>query len=141
MSVEVNFDGIVGPTHNYAGLAVGNLAATGNAGAVSNPRAAALQGLSKMRVLSDMGFAQGVLPPHERPSMRTLRSLGFSGTDEKILADVAQHPRLLQAAASGAAMWVANAGTVSPSPDTPDGRVHFTPANLASQLHRSIETN
>ena len=141
MTMEVNFDGIVGPTHNYAGLAVGNLAATGNAGAVSNPKTAALQGLSKMRALATMGFAQGVLPPHERPSMRTLRSLGFSGSDEKILADVAHHPRLLQAVASGAAMWVANAGTVSPSPDTPDGRVHFTPANLSSQLHRSIETN
>jgi succinylarginine dihydrolase len=36
-------------------------------------------------------------------------------------------------------MWVANAATVSPAADTADGRVHFTPANLASSLHRSIE--
>ena len=34
----VNFDGIPGPTHNYAGLARGNLAATRNAKAVANPR-------------------------------------------------------------------------------------------------------
>ena len=36
-------------------------------------------------------------------------------------------------------MWAANAATVSPSVDTADGRVHFTPANLTSQFHRSIE--
>ena len=29
---EINFDGIVGPSHNYAGLSLGNLAATRNAG-------------------------------------------------------------------------------------------------------------
>eukprot|EP01035_Chromulina_nebulosa_P041086 gene41086-55551_t len=33
----------------------------------------------------------------------------------------------------------ANAATVSPGADTRDGRVHFTPANLATHLHRSIE--
>jgi succinylarginine dihydrolase len=37
-------------------------------------------------------------------------------------------------------MWTANAATVSPSADTRDGRVHFTPANLLSQFHRSLET-
>jgi len=36
-------------------------------------------------------------------------------------------------------MWTANAATVSPSPDTADGRVHLTPANLAAMYHRSIE--
>jgi len=35
--------------------------------------------------------------------------------------------------------WAANAATVSPSADTADGRVHFTPANLVSQAHRSLE--
>src|SRR4029077_2346121 len=48
-------------------------------------------------------------------------------------------PRLLVAAYSASAMWAANAATVSPSADTADGRVHFTPANLPTQLHRSIE--
>ena len=42
---EINFDGIVGPSHNYAGLSLGNLASTRNAGEVSQPRAAALQGV------------------------------------------------------------------------------------------------
>jgi succinylarginine dihydrolase len=36
-------------------------------------------------------------------------------------------------------MWAANAATVAPSADTGDGRVHFTAANLVSQVHRSIE--
>jgi succinylarginine dihydrolase len=33
----------------------------------------------------------------------------------------------------------ANAATISPSADTRDGRVHFTPANLVTTLHRSLE--
>ena len=142
MTVEVNFDGLVGPTHNYSGLAYGNLAATTNAALVSHPKRAALQGLDKMRTLARLGVPQGVLPPQERPSVTTLRKLGFSGTDDHVLAGAANaSPRLLQAMSSAAAMWVANAATISPSPDTADGRVHFTPANLASQLHRSIETD
>ncbi len=36
-------------------------------------------------------------------------------------------------------MWVANAATVSASRDTADGRVHFTPANLATHFHRALE--
>ena len=42
MLQEINFDGIIGPSHNYAGLSLGNLASTRNAGHVSQPRAAAL---------------------------------------------------------------------------------------------------
>ena len=32
---EINFDGLIGPTHNYAALSFGNLASASNAGAVS----------------------------------------------------------------------------------------------------------
>ena len=53
--VEINFDGLIGPSHNYAGLSLGNLAATRNAGAVSQPRAAALQGIAKMRANLALG--------------------------------------------------------------------------------------
>ena len=140
ISREVNFDGIPGPTHNYSGLARGNLASERNANLVANPREAALQGLAKMRALAARGIAQAVLPPHERPAMAALRSLGFAGTDAQVLARAAREaPALLAACSSAAAMWVANAATVSPSPDTADGRVHFTPANLASHFHRSLE--
>ncbi|MBN3747029.1 N-succinylarginine dihydrolase [Burkholderia sp. Se-20373] len=137
---EANFDGLVGPTHNYAGLSFGNVASLNNEKSAANPKAAAKQGLRKMKQLADLGFAQGVLPPQERPSLRLLRELGFSGKDAEVIAKAAkQAPELLAAASSASAMWTANAATVSPSADTSDGRVHFTPANLCSKLHRAIE--
>ena len=137
---ELNFDGIVGPTHNYAGLSYGNVASMRNKQAVSNPKEAALQGLAKMKFLADLGLKQAVLPPHERPHLPTLRARGYSGSDAEILAKVAkEEPALLTAVSSASAMWAANAATVSPSADTQDGKIHFTPANLVSNFHRSIE--
>ena len=139
-ATEANFDGLVGPTHNYSGLSFGNVASLNNSARASNPKAAAKQGLTKMKALADMGFVQGVLAPHERPHMPTLRKLGFTGSDADVLQKVAkQAPKLLAAVNSASCMWTANAATVSPSGDTSDGRVHFTPANLASKFHRSIE--
>jgi succinylarginine dihydrolase len=139
-AVEANFDGLPGPTHNYSGLAEGNLASERNKSLVANPRRAALQGLAKMKALADHGFAQAVLPPHERPDVRALRALGFAGDDAALLQAASRcAPQLLAACSSAAAMWVANAATVSPSADTADGRVHFTPANLVSHFHRSLE--
>jgi succinylarginine dihydrolase len=137
---EANFDGLVGPTHNYAGLSFGNVASQANEKSVANPRQAALQGLRKMKHLADLGYRQGVLVPHERPSVKLLRALGFTGDDAAIVRRAAADaPDLLAAASSASAMWAANAATVSPSADTADGRVHFTPANLTSKLHRAIE--
>jgi succinylarginine dihydrolase len=138
---EVNFDGLIGPTHNYAGLSHGNVASASNAGGASNPKAAALQGLAKMRFMTSLGLSQGVLPPQQRPDLRVLRDLGFSGSDEGVLRAAADaDPTLLNAVWSASSMWAANAATVSPSPDTADGRVHMTPANLTSNFHRSLET-
>lgn len=139
-AVEANFDGLVGPTHNYAGLSWGNVASKSNVSAVSDPKQAALQGLAKMKKLADRGYVQSVLPPQERPHLPTLRALGFSGSDADILAKVLKKsPELLAAVSSAAAMWTANAATVSPSADTRDQRAHFTPANLGAKFHRSIE--
>ena len=73
--VEINFDGIVGPSHNYAGLSLGNLAATAHAGDVSYPRAAALQGLEKMRGNMALGLAQGFFVPLPRPNLRWLEAI------------------------------------------------------------------
>lgn len=67
---EVNFDGLVGPTHNYAGLSYGNVASQSNAKEASNPKEAAKQGLRKMKALTDLGMVQGVLAPQERPISR-----------------------------------------------------------------------
>jgi succinylarginine dihydrolase len=137
---EYNFDGLVGPSHNYAGLSFGNVASFSNVRSVSNPRQAALQGLAKMRALAARGFAQALLPPQARPNLRMLRRLGFSGTDADVLAHAwREAPVILACAYSAAPMWTANAATVSPSADTADGRVHFTPANLNNKLHRSEE--
>ena len=128
---EINFDGIVGPSHNYAGLSLGNLASTSNAGDVSQPRAAALQGIDKMRANLALGLAQGILLPHRRPNRAWLGELAT--TIEEAEGALAAN------AMSAAAMWAANAATVSPAPDTADGRCHLTVANLKTMPHRSDE--
>ena len=139
-AVEANVDGLVGPTHNYAGLSPGNLASQSNFGADANPRAAALQGLAKMKRLADLGLPQFVLPPQPRPDLGLLRALGFSGSDAEVnRAAWAEAPALAGAAWSASSMWAANAATVTPSADSGDGRVHLTPANLLTNLHRSLE--
>jgi succinylarginine dihydrolase len=127
---EINFDGIVGPSHNYAGLSLGNLASAKNAGETSYPRAAALQGLAKMRHNVRLGLAQGVLLPHPRPDRPWIDALGAT-TDS---------PEPVPAwALSASPMWTANAATVSPAPDTRDGKCHLTVANLVTMPHRSHE--
>jgi succinylarginine dihydrolase len=139
-ALELNLDGLVGPTHSYAGLSYGNIASQRHRREPSNPRQAALQGLAKMKQLADLGLKQGVLPPQERPDILALRRLGFSGDNARVLEQARQEgPVLLAACCSASGMWAANAATVSPSADTADGRVHFTPANLLTQFHRSLE--
>jgi succinylarginine dihydrolase len=139
-TVEVNFDGLVGPTHNYAGLSEGNLASDRNKEGVARPKMAALQGLAKMRRLMALGLPQGVLAPMERPNLPWLRSLGFAGTDRMIWEAAAKNNGVMaRIAASASTMWAANAGTVSPSSDTADGRAHFSVANLVTMPHRAQE--
>jgi len=139
-AVEANADGLIGPTHSYAGLSPGNLASSLNKGEASNPRAAVVQGLDKMKRLADLGLPQFVLPPHERPNIPFLRSLGFTGSDAAVLERAWKDaPSFAAAACSASPMWAANAATVTPSADSADGRVHLTPANLVTNLHRSLE--
>ena len=131
MLTEINFDGLIGPSHNYAGLSPGNMAATSNAGKVSHPRAAALQGIAKMRANLALGLTQGILPPLPRPDHAWLAALSTR---------YAEAPAHLQAQAlSASSMWAANAATVSPAPDAIDGRCHLTAANLVTMPHRSHE--
>jgi len=129
--VEINFDGIIGPSHNYAGLSLGNLASQRNAGEVSQPRAAALQGLDKMRANLALGLSQGIFLPHPRPNRQWLAELGTSFEDAE--------PALAANALSASAMWAANAATVSPATDAADGKAHLTVANLRTMPHRSHE--
>ena len=131
MLVEINFDGIIGPSHNYAGLSLGNIASSSNAGAASQPRAAALQGIEKMRANLRLGLAQGFFMPLDRPNNTWLAGLA---TDME-----SAEPHIRAAAFSASAMWAANAATVSPAPDTADGRCHLSAANLLTMAHRSHE--
>ena len=128
--VEINFDGLVGPSHNYAGLSLGNLAATGSAGNTSYPRAAALQGLEKMQANRARGLVQGFLLPLPRPNAEFLSAIAADDTTDRAL---------IAAAWSASSMWTANAATVSPAADTADGRCHLTPANLVTMPHRGQE--
>ncbi|HEY8751916.1 MAG TPA: N-succinylarginine dihydrolase [Tepidisphaeraceae bacterium] len=140
LALELNLDGLVGPTHNYAGLSFGNLASAKHSRSISHPRQAALEGLKKMKFLADLGVPQAVLPPNARPDLGALRRLGFEGSEEAVIAQAfRESPRLLAGVYSASSMWAANAATVSPGADTADGQVHFTPANLVSQFHRSLE--
>ena len=137
---EINFDGLIGPTHNYAALSFGNLASASNAGATSRPREAALQGLAKMRFAMELGLTQGLLLPLERPNTAWLRSLGFAGSDACVCAAAhAADPRLFAQGCSASSMWTANAGTVSPAADCGDRRTHISVANLSRMTHRSLE--
>lgn len=131
--VEINFDGLVGPSHNYAGLSLGNLASAKHGGTVSYPRAAALQGVAKMRHNMTLGLVQGLLCPLPRPNHAFLGALGIGEP-----ADETER-RLRAAAWSASSMWTANAATVSPAPDCADGRCHLTAANLVTMPHRSQE--
>ncbi len=140
-TLEYNFDGLVGPTHNYAGLSFGNIASQYNAGATANPKLAAKQGLQKMYTLMHLGVPQAVLPPQQRPNLCLLKELGFTGTTEQLLRQAHKtNPALLSVVYSAASMWTANIATVSPGCNTIDGRVHFTPANLSYNLHRAQES-
>lgn len=128
---EINFDGIIGPSHNYAGLSLGNIASSSNAGAISEPRAAALQGVEKMRANLRLGLSQGFFMPLDRPNSAWLAGLSTNMANAE--------PHIRAAAFSASAMWAANAATVSPAPDTADGRCHLSAANLLTMAHRSHE--
>ena len=128
---EINFDGLIGPSHNYAGLSLGNLASAGSAGTTSYPRAAALEGIEKMHANLRLGLVQGIFLPQWRPDGRWLSALGTNIGEAE--------PHIRAAAMSASSMWAANAATVSPGPDTADGRTHLTIANLVTMPHRSHE--
>ncbi len=128
--VEINFDGIIGPSHNYAGLSLGNIASSTNAGETAYPREAALQGIAKMRHNIDLGLTQGFFMPLDRPNTGWLKTLGTEIANAE--------PHIRAAAFSASSMWAANAATVSPAPDAND-KCHLTVANLQTMPHRSHE--
>jgi len=122
MSFEVNFDGLVGPTHNYAGLAHGNIHSVNNKSKPSNPRRAALQGLDKMKLMHDLGYKQAIIPPQERPLINEYEDYNNMAIN-----------------ASASSMWVANSCTVAPSVDSYNNKLNLLTANLNFTHHRRIE--
>ncbi len=138
---EINVDGLIGPTHHFGGLGVGNLASHASQYRPSNPRAAALEGLAKMQLLSELGIPQFYLPPLTRPNWGWLESLGYAGDRADILKRCYDDsPQLLSAAYSSAFMWTANAATVAPACDTLSQCLTLVPANLCCNLHRGQES-
>ena len=139
-NIEINIDGMIGPTHHFGGLGVGNIASHASQNQISNPKEAALEGLAKMELVAGLGVAQYYLPPPTRPNWQWLETIGYSGDRSDVLRRCHdESPRLLSAAYSSAFMWTANAATVAPATDTSDGRLHLVPANLCSNLHRGQE--
>lgn len=142
MLTEINIDGMIGPTHHYGGLGVGNIASHTHRNQISNPRQAALEGLEKAKRVSELGIPQYLWLPPVRPRLELLDAMGFQGSShEQIVAAMATAPRVLSAAFSSAFMWAANSATVTPAVDAKDGCYHFTPANLISSLHRASEAD
>ncbi len=136
---EIQVDRLVGPTHHFGGLGVGNLASQHHVGQPSNPSAAAIQGLQKMRLIGELGVPQWIMPPQVRPDFSFLRAIGFTGDDSEILKRAYEDsPLIFSAAMSSSAMWTANAATVSTSNHSEFETV-MTVANLNSSLHRAIE--
>lgn len=140
MLVELNIDALVGPTHIYGGLGVGNVASALHRGRLSQPRQAALEGLDKARLVAGFGIPQFLLKPPLRPEADFLKRLGFVGSlSEQLTVAAREEPAAHVTAVSSAFMWAANAATFSPSVDCADGRNHLSIANLVSSWHRSLE--
>jgi succinylarginine dihydrolase len=138
---EVNFNGIPGPTHLFAGLGMGNIASMSNEGQLSHPQKAALQSLEKIKFLARLGSVEAIIPPHRRPYLDILNFYGYSGTpQERIVQAYALDPKVFKAIFSSSSMWTANSATVTPSLDSLDKKVHITPANLKTNFHRSFES-
>jgi succinylarginine dihydrolase len=138
---EVNFDGIPGPTHLFAGLSKGNIASQINSGKISSPKKAALQSLEKINTIYRLGIKQAIVPPHRKPNITPLSVYGFQGSLQEQLKQAHDtDPKLFAGLYSSSNMWTANAATVSPSPDTQSGKLQLTIANLKSNFHRSLES-
>ncbi len=140
MMTEINIDALVGPSHHFGGLGVGNLASQQHAHGISHPREAALEGLRKAALVASLGVPQFLFLPPPRPQLASLRELGFTvDSADQLTAALHTAPQAFSAAFSSAFMWAANSATVSAACDTADGRLHFTPANLISSWHRALE--
>ncbi len=139
-TVEINIDALVGPTHHFSGMGVGNLASMRHKYSTSSPKRAALEGLKKAKLLADLGIPQFLLPPPRRPRVDLLTAFGFRGScEQQLQAAKAADWMILSSIYSSSFMWAANSATTTAAADSADQKLHLTPANLISSLHRFIE--
>lgn len=141
MLIEVNIDALVGPTHHYGGVGVGNVASSEHRRQTSRPKQAALEGLDKAAYVARLGIPQYLWIPPARPHPQFLSALGFHGDfAEQCRAAMQEAPDAYSATFSSAFMWAANAATFAPACDCSDQRNHVTVANLCSSWHRQPES-
>lgn len=141
MLIEANIDALVGPTHHYGGLGVGNVASASHRLQISRPREAALEGLDKAAYVATLGIPQYLWMPPVRPHRQFLSTLGFGGDfSAQCRAASELAPEAYSATFSSAFMWAANAATFAPACDCSDSRNHVTLANLCSSWHRQSES-
>ena len=123
---EANFDSLVGPTHNYAGLSYGNVASTGNGQRAANPRLASPPGPGQNESPADLGnFARACSPLHERLDVASLRQLGCRQRRPGDCPRRARSACRAGHAARSSPMWDGQRRHRQPSADSADGRVHF----------------
>ncbi len=140
MVVELNIDAMVGPSHHFGGVGVGNVASHEHTQEPSHPRTGALEGLRKAKLVAELGVPQYVLPPLRRPLPQLLSQLGFTGDLQSQCAQARRSaPAAYSAMFSSAFMWAANAATMAPACDCADKQTHVTLANLCSSWHRWFE--
>jgi len=109
---EHQFDGLVGPTHHYAGLSPGNLASQSHAGQPSNPRAAALEGLTKMRRVRELGVLRAAGMTRRQVRRTVVVEAGILGISGSVLG-------IVTGLAAGALMIVLAGGTLRIGLDLP----------------------
>ena len=134
-------DTIIGPTYHYGGLALGNTHSLDHKHVVANPKKAALQGLSKMKLLRDHGISQYVLPAYVRDYKGLVQGYynnqGDFEDNLKRLYD--ENLDIFSSFFSASSAWLANAWTMTPSIDSSDGRYHVSPASLNACFHRQLD--
>ena len=116
------FDTVIGSSYHYGGLALGNTHSLSHKHQVSYPKKAALQGLSKMKLLLDHGVIQYILPPYKRDYKSLIQGYyDYQGDFEDNLKRLYDdNLNLFSAFFSASSAWLANAWTMTPSIDSVD---------------------
>ncbi len=136
--LEVNFDGLVGLTHHYAGLSFGMkpLPVTVFRCLTRDWRRSRLtENESPCRC----GIPPGRDPADERPFIPVLRQLGFSGSDEQYWKKLHARHRTGFPASAPLRNVGSQCGNDRAICRYAGWQMHLTVANLNNKFHRSLE--